>query len=407
MRAWASSFMVALRVALLEFIFLSHGNIVRLLLFSQSPTVSVTDRNENILENAYMSVAEEWDVETTEEAEEDEQDVLTYKISYYPADLTLKGYLEKDRSKQLVIPPFQRSFVWDQVKASKLIESFLLGLPVPGVFLYKERDTNKLQVIDGQQRILSAVRFFKNEFDEKIFRLKNVHPKWNGKTYAELDEADRFQLDDTVLRATVVQQLDPDDDSSVFHIFERLNTGGINLNQMEIRKCVYNGTQFALFEKLNALPEWRALIGQPKLDKRLRDVELLLRTIALSELWAEYKKPMKGFLNEYLARKKKLKDAEKQVWLETRAAEVTALLSYAAAGLGDKPFHLRGRLNYAAMDSTLVAAEVALKAGITNLGERYASLIKDDDYLIWVTQDTSDEKVVTSRIKKAIKYLAE
>jgi uncharacterized protein with ParB-like and HNH nuclease domain len=150
-----------------------------------------------------MPEQDDWNVQVTEELEEEEQDVLTYKISYYPADFTLKGYLEKSKNGQLVIPSFQRSFVWDQVKASKLIESFLLGLPVPGVFLYKERDTNKLQVIDGQQRILSAVRFFKNDFDDKAFRLKNVHPKWNGKKYEDLDEADKFQLDDTVLRATV------------------------------------------------------------------------------------------------------------------------------------------------------------------------------------------------------------
>ena len=354
-----------------------------------------------------MTVTDEWDVEATEEPEEDEQDVLRYSISYYPADLTLKGYFDKVKSEQLTIPPFQRSYVWDQVKASKLIESFLLGLPVPGVFLYKEKHTNKLQVIDGQQRILSAVRFFKNEFDEKIFRLKNVHPKWNGKTYNELDEADRFQLDDTVLRATIVQQLDPDDASSVFLIFERLNTGGINLNPMEIRKCVYSGAHFALLEKLNALTEWRKLIGQPKLDKRLRDVELLLRTVALADNWIGYKKPMKGFLNDYLEKNKKLVDGNKDASLATTESEVTKLLQYVLARLGEKPFHLHGRLNYAAMDSTLIAAGIALANGVENLEERYLSLIADAEYLNWVTADTSDEKVVTSRIRKAIKFLAE
>ena len=69
-----------------------------------------------------MAETDTWDVQETEEPEEQEQDdVLTYRIAYYPADLTLKGYLEKDANSQLVIPPFQRSYVWDQVKASKLI----------------------------------------------------------------------------------------------------------------------------------------------------------------------------------------------------------------------------------------------------------------------------------------------
>lgn len=354
-----------------------------------------------------MPDQDEWNVEVTEEPEEEEQDVLTYKISYYPADLTLRGYLEKSNNKQLVIPPFQRSYVWDQVKASKLIESFLLGLPVPGVFLYKERDTNKLQVIDGQQRILSAVRFFKNDFDDKSFRLKNVHPKWNGKKYEELDEADRFQLDDTVLRATVVQQLDPDDDSSVFHIFERLNTGGINLNPMEIRKCVYNGTQFSLLEDLNGLDQWRKLIGQPKQDKRYRDAELVLRVLALSHSWMSYKKPMKGYLNGYLAEVKKMKDGSKENFIETTQKQMSKTFEYTLEHLGEKPFHLYGRLNYAAMDSTLVAANIAFTKGITNFRERYENLIADPEFIQWVTKDTSDEKVLSNRIRKAIAILAD
>ncbi|MHB1857725.1 MAG: GmrSD restriction endonuclease domain-containing protein [Acidobacteriaceae bacterium] len=276
----------------------------------------------------------------------------------------------------------------------------------PGFFLYKERDTNKLQVIDGQQRILSAVRYFKNDFDDKSFRLKNVHPKWNGKKYEDLDEADRFQLDDAVLRATVVQQLDPDDDSSVFHIFERLNTGGINLNPMEIRKCVYNGPQFSLLEDLNSLEDWRKLIGQPKQDKRFRDMELVLRVVALSHSWESYKKPMKGYLNLYLSDVKKMKDGGREEFIRATRERITNVFRYALESLGEKPFHLFGRLIYAAMDSTLVAANKALQNGVTNLRERYAALIEDDEYIEWVTKDTSDEKILTNRIRKALSILA-
>lgn len=354
-----------------------------------------------------MSESEDWVVEQTEESEEDEQDVITYQINYYPADLTLRGYLDKWKSGQLKIPPYQRSYVWDRVKASKLIESFLLGLPVPGVFLYKERETNKLQVIDGQQRILSVVRFFKNEFDENIFRLKNVNPKWEGRTYEELDEADRFQLDDTVLRATVIQQLDPDDDSSVFHIFERLNTGGINLNPMEIRKCVYSGAHFVLLEELNQLDDWRKIIGQPKPDKRLRDTELILRVLALIHSWESYKKPMKQFLNEYLKFGEKLQDNQKQQFLQETKDQFSALCKFVIAQLGEKPFHLRGRLNYSVMDSIMVAANSARLKQVNNLRERCERLIQDKEYLDWVTKDTSDEKIVSSRVRRAIENLAE
>ena len=128
----------------------------------------------------------DWDYDITEETDVQEKDTLSYEIAYYPADITLKGYLDKWNDKQLVIPDFQRNFVWDQTRASKLIESFLLGLPVPGVFLYKVRDTKKLQVIDGHQRIMSAIKFFNNDFEGKEFRLKKVGQEWDGKRFMDL-----------------------------------------------------------------------------------------------------------------------------------------------------------------------------------------------------------------------------
>lgn len=344
---------------------------------------------------------ENWDIEQTEESEESEQDVITYEINYYPADFTLKGYLEKWISKQLYVPPFQRNYVWDQAQASKLIESFLLGLPVPGVFLYKERSSARLQIIDGQQRILSAIRFYENEFGDKPFRLKNVQSKWEGKTYAELEESDRYQLDDTVLRATVVQQIDPNDDSSIYHIFERLNTGGIKLNPMEVRKCVYLGNFYALIESLNNIGAWRHIIGQPKSDKRLRDIEFILRILALDENLANYEKPMKNFLNRYMISKKNVSTKE----LATIKRKFTRACRYVLSNLGEKPFHIRGRLNYAVMDSTMCSAFEAQKLGIKDFQKRYSSLIKNKKYFESATINTSDEKTLKLRFKLAKRFL--
>ncbi|MEM9400678.1 MAG: DUF262 domain-containing protein [Verrucomicrobiota bacterium] len=345
-------------------------------------------------------MTDEWDVDETEENEEKEQDVFSYQINSYPADITLKGYLDKWDDGQLEIPEFQRSYVWDQVKASKLIESFLLGLPVPGVFLYKNRKSNKLAVIDGQQRILSSIRFFKNEFDEKIFRLKNVLPKWEGKTYEELEESDRYQLNDTVLRATVVQQLDPEDDSSIYHIFERLNTGGINLNPMEIRKCVYFGEFFSLLEDLNKDENWRKIIFKAKVDKRLRDVELVLRCLSLHEGWKEYDKPMKGFLNGYMAKIKKMSAKERTEKMGTLRDIFSRTCEIIANELPERPFHLRGRINYAAMDSIFNA--IAENGGIDGLSQKYQVLITDPEYIESATINTSDGKTLYLRFQTTL-----
>ena len=350
-------------------------------------------------------MAEEWDFDKTEESEEEERDVISYQISSYPADITLSGYLEKWDRGQLKIPDFQRNYVWDQVKASKLIESFLLGLPVPGVFLYKERATNHLAVIDGQQRITSAVYFFKNRFNEKIFRLKNVLPKWEGKTFDELDQSDQYQLSDTVLRATVVQQLDPADDSSIYHIFERLNTGGMNLNPMEIRKCVYFGEFMSLLEELNQNEDWRKIIAQPNTDKRFRDVELVLRVLALCGHLDRYEKPMKGFLNMYMSHFKKLEGDGLLIEL-TRIKELfESTCRLIAEILPDKPFHLRGRINYAAMDS--IFATVANMSEIPkDLTQRYEALVQNDQYIQSATINTSDDRTLQTRFAIAKEILA-
>lgn len=106
--------------------------------------------------------ADDWDVEPTEEPPEEEREPkLEYEIMNYPADITLGGYVDHWDRKELTVPDFQRMYVWDRIKASKLVESFLIGLPVPGTFLYKERVKAGYLIIDGQQRITSVVSFIK------------------------------------------------------------------------------------------------------------------------------------------------------------------------------------------------------------------------------------------------------
>ncbi len=341
----------------------------------------------------------EIEIDSTEEPEEEEQDTIGYQISSYPSDMTLQVYQGKWKAEQLLIPEFQREYVWDQTRASKLIESFLLGLPVPGVFLYKERSTNKFQVIDGQQRILSAVRFLEGRFDNRVFCLKNVNPKWEGKTFQELPEYDQLQLQDAVLRATIVQQLDPDDNSSIYHIFERLNTGGVKLSPMEIRKCVYAGTFSTLLEELNQDASWRAIFGRDARDKRLRDVELILRFFAMRDGWKTYEKPMKSFLNNFMIGKKQLgePDAEKArcIFKQTCADVINQF--------GEKPFHLRsGTLNPGLLDAVMVMMSFAGEKGITDSKARYDVLLSDQTFLdSVVTRSTSDTKMVRQRFEHA------
>lgn len=102
-----------------------------------------------------------------------------------------------------------------------------------------------------------------------------------GKRFEDLDDADRRRLRNSVLRSFIVQQIDPEDNTSIYHVFERLNTGGTFLANQEIRNCVYRGAFNNLLNELNSLSHWRRIVGKPDLDSRQKDVELILRFFAL------------------------------------------------------------------------------------------------------------------------------
>jgi hypothetical protein len=347
-------------------------------------------------------VIDDWDAEPTEESPEDEQEpALVYELMNYPADITLGGYVDLWDRQELSVPDFQRMYVWDRVKASKLVESFLLGLPVPGTFLYKERTKAGYLIIDGQQRIVSVIRYIKGLFDDTKFKLKNVDPRFEGKAFDELSEDDQFKLKGMPLRATIIQQINPNDDTSIYQVFERLNTGGVNLNPMEVRQCVSFGPFVSVLKKMNEVPSWRKIIGKPKADKRLRDVELVLRSLALAENYADYEKPMKGFLNTYM----ELRRTDNPDYSDL-VSNFTSSCDYVLEELGEKPFHLRGRLNYGALDSVMVCvlADIATESG---LAAKFETLRQNTDYNDAITYNTSDESAVATRISKAIEILAD
>lgn len=346
-----------------------------------------------------MAEVDDLEIEETEESGESEQEPkLEYEIMNYPADITLGGYVTHWDNNELIVPDFQRKYVWDRIRASKLVESFLIGLPVPGTFLYKQKSKSGFLIIDGQQRITSVVRFIKGTFDETVFRLKNVHPKYEGKSFSDLTEDDQFKLKGAVLRATIIQQINPLDDTSIYQVFERLNTGGVNLNPMEVRQCVAYGPFVETLKVMNEDVNWRLILGQAKPDKRLRDVELVLRCIALSENGASYEKPMKGFLNKYME-KNRVQDAD----FSEIKSNFSSSSKFVLDSLGGKPFHIRGRLNYGAMDSVMVAALKGLRP--SDIAARFAAMLKDSAYMESITYNTSDESVVQQRMSLACKYL--
>jgi hypothetical protein len=312
----------------------------------------------------------------------------------------------------ILIPDFQRNYVWTMSQASLLIESFLLGLPVPQVFFYIDSE-NKNLVIDGQQRILSAVYYFDGFFGDEntqgrrqVFRLTGLDDRspFVGKRYEDLSDSEQRKLRSAVLRAINIRQLSPKEEStSIYHIFERLNTGGTPLKAQEIRNCVFRGSFVTVLRDLNKLPAWRQVIGKKTFDKHQKDVELVLRVFALSaSSWKTYEKPMKEFLNVAMQTHKR-GDARVNEFQQRfpRAVDLVA------QRLGSKPFHIRGPLNSSVLDSVLCTVIDNIDRVPPNLKERFATLRADNDFLQATYYGTSDVTVLQTRFDRALKILIE
>lgn len=273
--------------------------------------------------------------------EHDDVEVGEYDIVSSPNDWNFATIVNFIQSGAMKIPSFQRNYVWDRKRASKLIESLLIGLPVPQVFLYEE-GRNSFLVIDGQQRLLTLYFFAMGRFprpnirgalrptlgngllesefleDDAYFEpFKLVLPKtpsgarnrFHGLTYRGLRE-DKTNLDLRTMRNIVVKQTSPEGSSAVFEIFNRLNTGGVNLSQQEIRASLYHSDLFRAVLELNLDPSWRELLDQPSPDARMRDTEFLLRGLALARGVDTFSGSLAGFINNFCLQAKSYTTAQ-------------------------------------------------------------------------------------------------
>lgn len=183
---------------------------------------------------------------------------------------------------ELIKPELQRKYVWDKTEASRFIESILLGLPVPSIFL-AQSGSQKL-IIDGYQRIMTVYDYVKRgvfSADSKVFKLSNsekINYRWRNKAFSELSVDEQRKIRSTTIHAIIFEQKKPEnDDTSLYQIFERINTSGRSLTPQEIRNCVYQGTFNSLLFELNRNEIWRNLFGTVDPDSRMRDIEYILR----------------------------------------------------------------------------------------------------------------------------------
>lgn len=344
-------------------------------------------------------------VEDVDPESEEEELEFVYSITSYGADYPVDGLVRRIESGDIAVPEFQRQFIWPRARIERFIESLLLGLPVPGIFLALEPESNRLLVIDGQQRLRTLAAFYKGLLRGKEFRLsEGVQPQFVGRTYETLEPEDRRRLDDSIIHATVIKQDVPSDDqSSVYFIFERLNTGATLLQPQEIRAAIYQGAFNELLHEINEFPKWREVFGRP--SPRLKDQELILRFLAFERDAVNYKRPMKEFLNEFMGKHRKLEALDRG----TLAGQFTAAIEALTQEDALEPrrlFRPGTQINAAVFDAVMVGMAKRLQANAQApagwaVREAYEALLDDADFKSAYARATADEASVESRLRLA------
>lgn len=228
-------------------------------------------------------------------------------VSFDSYDLSVRQLADMFESNDIDIPPeYQRQFIWDDARQSLLIESVLLGIPVPSLFM-ATNDDSTWEIVDGVQRLGTLAHFLgsdvllkkiKKEAPLKISGLEKL-AALNGLTYHELPKSVQLMFYTRPMRVTVLN--DKSDLSVRFDLFERLNTGGISLTNQEIRNCVFRGRFNEVLKKLTANSDFASVLRlKPSDQNNGAPEEFALRFFAFLETYSEFDHSVKGFLNDYM-----------------------------------------------------------------------------------------------------------
>jgi hypothetical protein len=340
-----------------------------------------------------------------------ERRVITQPYDY-SVDMIVR---QIDASALLVQPPYQRGYVWDNGRASRLIESLLMNIPIPPCY-FAEEEPGISTVIDGHQRLYSIWRFVNNKF-----RLRSLTTldELKGKGYKDLTEREqRIILSRTIRCILLTQDSHPE---IRFEVFERLNTGSMQLTDQEIRNAIYRGDFNKLIQSLADQPRWIQVLNKEQLDKRMRDDELVLRFFSVHDNYLGYQAPLRSFLNRYMASKTWTKSKPK-LHIQLDDVERTRLTTLfeetvdkVIAVFGDHAFRSYSdgwerQVNRALFDAVMLVfsklPDDQLKASGQDVEKALIGLCQDRAFFQTISRGTADRANLFARIRMFSQALA-
>ena len=342
-----------------------------------------------------------------EDAINEDTDTTSFKeINISPEKYSIYEYLRKvNRGDIQLNPEFQRNLVWRNEQKSMFIESALMGLPLPPIFLKRIND-RKLIVVDGLQRTSALKEFMGGQLT--LNGLKTLY-QLNGKRFSEIDEVyDGYtaRLEDRQMYFYVMQ---PSVSMSVvYDVFNRINTGGTQLTRQEIRNCIYLGQSTRLLKDIADSQIFRQSVDYALSPLRMKDREVVLRCLAfvISNYEKDYAGSMDEFLEKAMISLNKMDDAE----INTLKQKSLQVFRQTYEIFGNRNFRVpteytRGRINIALLETIFSTFYLMNEAGITlnevAYQDNFSALLQSKDFLYAIKWSTGSKSQVLNRFSIA------
>lgn len=238
--------------------------------------IEIQDENIQNYENIDEMFEDETECESTEK-ELEELKVVSRNINIEIESLKNK----RDRNQLILQPEYQRKYVWEKSKASNLIGSILLNIPIPPIFISNEND--RWEVIDGQQRLTSIFNYIEDKFpnknssgysDFRLTNLKGLPKEFSNKKFKDLPQKYQNYILSKEIPVIVIEG--STNKEIKFEMFKRLNTGMTKLNNQELRNCLYRGPYNDFIKRMAKYEPFRKIINMPKYENKMIYEELIL-----------------------------------------------------------------------------------------------------------------------------------
>lgn len=330
------------------------------------------------------------------------------EIEIGEAPFSIFEYLRQlEKGKIVVQPDFQRNQVWNNTQKSKFIESIILNFPLPPIYLNETKEAQYI-VIDGLQRTTALSQFYSGEI---TLRGLEALPKYNGETFQSLPEILRSKFEDKKLTIFVLKPSTPM--VVIYDLFNRINTGGTQLNRQEVRNCIFIGKATKLLKELSEQQYFKEAIDWGIRDTRMKDREAVLRY--LSFRWFNYQDEYTGDMSEYVETAMKRINKLDDDRIDKMKTDFERVMKWTYKIWRNRNFRIpteqtRGTINTAILESVCnyIASknDVFIEMNAKQISENYLEMIDNDIYNEAVTKSTGNKAKVLDRFRLAHELLS-